>query len=84
MKDVLNIYRYVFPYLDTLKSDERCISPEIHGIQVALEDLVLGAPGSPAAVDVGDLIIVTGVGNNSPGAFMAGVYDMMNIPSGND
>ena len=38
---------------------------------------MLGAPGSPAAVDVGDLIIVTGVGNNSPGALMGGVYDII-------
>ena len=38
-------------------------------VQVALEDLVLGAPGSPASPDLKDLIIVTGVGNNSPGVF---------------
>ena len=42
-------------------------SPSLTAIQVALEDLVLGAPGSPASPDLKDLIIVTGVGNNSPG-----------------
>ncbi|CAK8989722.1 Pentatricopeptide repeat-containing protein, partial [Durusdinium trenchii] len=34
---------------------------------VAIEDLVLGPPGVPAADQLGALIIVTGVGNNSPG-----------------
>ena len=42
-------------------------SPSLTAIQVALEDLVLGAPGSPASPDLKNLIIVTGVGNNSPG-----------------
>eukprot|EP00913_Durusdinium_trenchii_P029553 g27703.t1 len=36
-------------------------------VQVAIEDLVLGPPGVPAADQLGALIIVTGVGNNSPG-----------------
>lgn len=38
-------------------------------VQVALEDLVLGSmgPGGRGAQEVGDLIIVTGVGKHSPG-----------------
>ncbi|CAJ1349212.1 unnamed protein product, partial [Effrenium voratum] len=36
-------------------------------VQVALEDLVLGAPGSTPKAELRDFIIVTGVGNNSPG-----------------
>ena len=51
----------------------RCKTPTSRSltadVQVALEDLVLGAPGSPASPDLKDLIIVTGVGNNSPGVF---------------
>lgn len=40
--------------------------------QVALEDLILGAPGSKRLnTTLGDLIIVTGVGNNSPGLVRA-------------
>ncbi|CAJ1402370.1 unnamed protein product [Effrenium voratum] len=35
--------------------------------EVALEDLVLGAPGSTPKAELRDFIIVTGVGNNSPG-----------------
>ncbi|CAE7528258.1 unnamed protein product [Symbiodinium sp. CCMP2592] len=37
-------------------------------VQVALEDLLLGPPtGKAPAKELGDFIIVTGVGNNSPG-----------------
>ncbi|OLQ04938.1 Pentatricopeptide repeat-containing protein, chloroplastic [Symbiodinium microadriaticum] len=37
-------------------------------VQVALEDLLLGPPtGKSPAKELGDFIIVTGVGNNSPG-----------------
>eukprot|EP00435_Cladocopium_sp_Y103_P018780 s3043_g4.t1 len=68
-KCILNLNRATDVKLRDAKIDLHGLPVEVAkvAVQVALEDLVLGAPGSPAAPDVGDLIIVTGVGNNSPG-----------------